>query len=133
MSRVVSFALLAYLFAHVACQGMQEFAKGAERRSMLGMLAKIIELNGTIDQVLLAEQGSTTEQMFGRVWFNATERPLGICEHEEEFTEEIEVIERIPMQVEVEVWCWSEVRCTEWETHYREEKQKKNVTQTRSV
>ncbi|XP_070499275.1 multiple epidermal growth factor-like domains protein 10 isoform X3 [Chironomus tepperi] len=97
---------------------------------MMGMLSKIIEINGTIDQVMM--EGSTTESAFGRVWLNATERPSGICQREEEYTEEIEVIERIPYQVEVEIWCWS-IRCTEWETHYREEKHKKNVTQTRKI
>lgn len=131
-----SLALFAYLFAHVACQGVQEFVRTegikGERQSMLGMLAKFIEINGTIDQVL-NEKGSMTDQMLARVWLNATERPLGICEREEEVTEEIEVIEKIPFQVEVDVWCWPEIRCTEWETHYREEGQKKNVTQTRLV
>lgn len=107
-----------------------EVATG-DRISMLGMLTKFIELNGTIDQVM--SEGSTTESAFGRVWLNATERPSGVCEIEEEFTEEIIVTERIPYDVEVEVWCWSAIRCTEWETHYREEKHKKNVTQTRFV
>lgn len=115
------------------CQGhpQPEVVTEVARKSMLGMLSKYIELNGTIiDEVM---KGSTTESAFGRVWLNATERPSGICELEEEYTEEIEIVEKIPFDVEVEVWCWSAVRCTEWETHYREEKHKKNVTQTRLV
>jgi hypothetical protein len=109
----------------------QPQVRAEDRKSMLGMLSKYIEINGTIDQMM--SEGSTTESAFGRVWLNATERPSGVCEIEEEFTEEITVTERIPYDVEVEVWCWSSVRCTEWETHHREEKQKKNVTQIRLV
>lgn len=138
MNRVIAITFCTYIFAHALCQGYQEPSRSdhnnndndGHRKSMLGMLSKIIEINGTIDQVM--NEGSTTESAFGRVWLNATERPSGICEIEEEVTEEIEVIERIPYQVEVEVWCWS-IRCTEWETHYREEKHRKNVTQTRLV
>lgn len=127
------FALI-ILFAQCAvlCHAYPQPDEGEiARKSMLGMLTKYIEINGTIiDEVM---KGSTTESAYGRVWLNATERPSGICEVEEEYTEEIEVTERIPYNIEVEVWCWSAVRCTEWETHYREEKHKKNVTQTRLV
>lgn len=132
------FILFAFIFAHAMCQGIQEFNRhevkttDVQSKSMLGMLSRFIEINGTIDQVMM--KGSTTESAFvlSRMWLNATERPSGICEIEEEHTEEVIVTERIPYQVEVEVWCWS-IRCTEWETHYREEQHKKNVTQTRLV
>lgn len=142
-NRVLLIALFANVFTHVLCQGYQEFLRneagvavpvidGGSRKSMIGMLSKFIEINGTIDQL---NEGSTTEHSFGRMWLNATERPIpnGICEHEEQFTEEIIVTERIPFQVEVEVWCFPEIRCTEWETQFREEKQRRNLTQTRLV
>ena len=114
------------------CHGhpQPEVATEIARKSMLGMLTKFIEINGTIIDEVMMSEGSTTESAFGRIWLNATERPSGVCEVEEEFTE-IVIVERIPYDVEVEVWCWTSVRCTEWETHYREEKHKKNVTQTR--
>lgn len=83
-------------------------------------------MNGTIDEVM---KGSMTES-YGGVWLNATQRPSGLCETEETYDEEVTITDRIPYQVEVEVWCWS-IRCTEWETHYREEKRKQNVTKTR--
>lgn len=120
---IVFFAQCSYL-----CFGHPQPEVG---KSMLGMLTKFLEINGTIIDEVMMSEGSTTESSYGRVWFNATERPSGICEVEEEFTEEITITEKIPYDVEVEVWCWSSVRCTEWETHYREEKHKKNVTQTR--
>lgn len=109
MNRVIAITFCTYLFAHAICKGYQESSRSDghhekdshHRKNMMGMLSKIIEINGTIDQVM--KEGSTTESVFGRVWLNATERPSGICELEEEFTEEIEVIERIPFQVEVEV------------------------------
>jgi len=99
------------------------------RPSMLSMLSKYIEANSTsIDQL----SGSTT-QHYGGIWLNATQRaPSGLCEVEEVYEDEITVTERIPYSVEVEVWCWS-IRCTETETHYREEKRTQNVTKTRSV
>lgn len=114
------------------CHGhpQPEVATEIARKSMLGMLSKFIELNATIIDEVMSE-GSTTESAFGRIWLNATERPTGVCEIEEEFTEEIVITEKIPYDVEVEVWCWSAVRCTEWETHYRDQNHKKNVTQTR--
>ncbi len=128
MNRFAFIILLAQCV--LLCQGSPK-PEVESHRSMLGMLSKYIEINGTIiDEVM---KGSTTESAFGRVWLNATERPTGVCEHEEEYTEEITVTQKIPYDVEVEVWCWSSVRCTEWETHYREEKHKKNVTQTRLV
>lgn len=104
--------------------------------SMLSMLNKYIELNGTfIDENM---KGSLTES-YGSVWLNATRKPTmkptavtGLCEIEETFEETEQVIEKIPYQVEVEVWCWS-IRCTEWETRYREEKRTENVTKTRLV
>lgn len=102
------------------CHGHPEIATEIARKSMLGMLSKFIEINATIIDEVMSE-GSTTE------------RPTGVCEIEEEFTEEIIITEKIPFDVEVEVWCWSAVRCTEWETHYRDENHKKNVTQTRLV
>jgi hypothetical protein len=123
------FALLAFTLANVS-QVSGEIGRAAHdesRKSMLGMLSKFIELNGTIDELM---KGSTTE-LVGRVWLNATERPSGICEVQREYTEEVTITERVPHQVEVEVWCWSGIRCTEWETHYREVQQKKNVTKTR--
>lgn len=95
---------------------------------MLSMLSKYVELNGTIDDVM---KGSMTES-YGGVWLNSTQRPSGLCEIEETYDEEVTITDRVPYQVEVEVWCWS-IRCTEWETHYREEKRKQNVTKTRSV
>lgn len=137
MNRIFIISFYLCIFAHALCYGYQDLQRPsnpmeqeAYRKSMLGMLSKIIEINGTIDQVM--KEGSTTESTHGRIWLNATERPSGKCEVVEEYTEEIEVIERIPYQVEVETWCWT-IRCTEWETHYREEKHKKNVTQTRLV
>lgn len=129
MSQFAFIALLAQCALFCVAYPQPEIE--TDRRSMLGMLSKYIEINGTIiDEVM---KGSTTESAFGRVWLNATERPSGICEIEEEYTEEIVVTNRIPYDVEVEVWCWSSVRCTEWETHHREEKEKRNVTQTRLV
>lgn len=119
MTRIVLIAIFAYFVASASCQGHQEFLRseslkgGGERPSMLG---------STTDKLLSA-----------RMWLNATERPLGICEREEDVTEEVVVTNRVPYQVEVDVWCWPDIRCTEWETHYREEKETKNVTQTRKI
>lgn len=97
------------------------------RPSMLSMLSKFVEYNGTLDII----KGSMTEG-YDDAWLNATQRPSGICEFEETYIEEVSIIEKTPYQVEVEVWCWS-IRCTEWETRYREETRKQNVTKTRLV
>jgi hypothetical protein len=132
----VIFITFACFCAHALCQDYQDVEgikapiTDQKRASMLSMLSKYIEMNGTIvdEQVM---KGSMTES-YGGVWLNATQRPSGICETEEEFVEEVTITERIPFQVEVEVWCWS-IRCTEWETRYREEKKTQNVTKTRLV
>lgn len=130
MKRAVC-VFFACFVAHALCQDYQEVemqqpVKTKERSSMLSMLSKYIEMNGTIDEVM---KGSMTES-YGGVWLNATVRPSGLCELEEAYVEEVSITERVPYQVEVEVWCWS-VRCTEWETRYREEVRKENVTKTR--
>lgn len=130
MKRVI-FITLACFCAQALCQDASENVGGAKsndkyRPSMLSMMSKYIEMNGTIDEVM---KGSMTES-YGGVWLNATQRPSGMCETEETYDEEVTITDRIPYQVEVEVWCWS-IRCTEWETHYREEKRKQNVTKTR--
>lgn len=123
----VLFVAIAFLCAHASGQGLE--GAPTSRPSMLGMLSKYIEMNGTTDGVM---QGSMTES-YGGVWLNATEKPSdGICEYEEEYVDEVSIIDRIPYEVEVEVWCWS-IRCTEMETRYREETRKENVTKTRLV
>lgn len=134
MKRVV-FIFAAYFCAHVLCQELQELenveyvpATEQYRASMLSMLSKIVEMNGTIDEVM---KGSMTES-YGGVWLNATQAPIGLCELEETYVEEVSITDRIPYQVEVDVWCWT-VRCTEWETRYRDHIRKENVTKTRSV
>jgi hypothetical protein len=129
MNRVL-FVAIAYLCAHASSQEVKGLEGGnTNRPSMLGMLSKYIELNGTTDGVM---QGSMTENYAG-VWLNATEKPTsGICEYSEEYVDEVQIIDRIPYEVEVEVWCWS-IRCTEMETRYREEIRKENVTKTRLV
>jgi hypothetical protein len=139
MNRIIFIVLSAYLLQQqVLCQGVQEFfttTENSSKKSMLGMLSKYIEINGTIEQVIKSSMTDNENvNGLGRLWFNATERPIppGVCEREEEFTEEVIFVEKIPYQVEVEVWCWS-IRCTEWETHYREEKKVQNVTKTRLV
>lgn len=127
-----TFVYFALLFASVMCQEFQALenfeAPVTKRPSMLSMLSKFIEYNGTIDEVI---QGSMTED-YGGVWLNASQRPSGICEIEENYIEEVAVTEKTPYQVEVEVWCWS-IRCTEWETRYRENVRRENVTKTRLV
>lgn len=135
MMRVI-FITFAYFCAHVLCQDYQELenvespATDKVRPSMLSMLSKYIEMNATIDEVM---QGSMTQSpLYGGVWLNTTQRPSGLCEIEEEFVEEVSITDRTPYQVEVEVWCWS-IRCTEWETRYREQIRKENVTKTRLV
>lgn len=132
MKRVV-FITFAYFIAHVLCQDYQDLENvedvgSVKRLSMLSMLSKYLEINGTIDEVM---KGSMTES-YGGVWFNATQRPSGLCELEETYIEEVSITEKIPFQVEVEVWCWS-IRCTEWETRYRDEIRKENITKTRFV
>lgn len=132
MRRAV-FLTFAYFAALVVCQEYQdenaEVIKTNVRPSMLSMLSKFVELNGTFDGVL---QGSMTES-YGGVWFNATQRPAnGLCEFEETYVEEVAITEKIPYQVEVDVWCWT-VRCTEWETRFRDEIRLENVTKTRLV
>lgn len=134
MSRVI-FVVFAYFCAHVVCQEFQELENLQEstatenfRPSMLSTLSKYIEINRTIDEVM---KGSMTES-YGGVWLNATQKPDGLCELEETYVEEVSITDRIPYQVEVEIWCWS-IRCTEWETRYREEVRKQNVTKTRLV
>lgn len=133
MKRAV-FLTFAYFVALVACQEYQdlenaEVIKQNVRPSMLSMLSKFVELNGTFDGVL---QGSMTES-YGGVWFNATQRPAsGLCEFEENYVEEVAITQQVPYQVEVEVWCWS-IRCTEWETRFRDEIRLENVTKTRLV
>jgi hypothetical protein len=131
---IVSFALLCMQLQIALCQDddVQRIENG--RISMLSMLSKYIELNGT-DEVV---KGSLTES-YGGVWLNATQKPkltptevTGLCELEETYVEEETIIDRIPFEVEVEVWCWS-IRCTEMETRYREEQRKQNVTKTRLV
>jgi hypothetical protein len=131
---IVSFALLCMQFENALCQDddLQRIEDG--RISMLSMLSKYIELNGT-DEVV---KGSLTES-YGGVWLNATQKPkltptevTGLCEIEETYVEEETVIDRTPFEVEVDVWCWS-IRCTEMETRYREEQRKQNVTKTRLV
>jgi hypothetical protein len=129
----VIFLTIAFFCAHALCQELEENLESQStktRSSMLSMLSKYIEMNGTIDEVM---KGSlTATESYGGVWLNATQRPSGMCEIEETYEEEVTITDRIPYQVEVEVWCWS-IRCTEWETHYREEKRKQNVTKTRLV
>lgn len=130
MKRVI-FITFAYFCAQVLCQdpeNVDTLSTDKTRPSMLSMMSKYIEMNGTIDEVL---KGSMTES-YGGVWLNATQRPNGLCEIEETFDEEVTITDRIPYQVEVEVWCWS-IRCTEWETRYREEKRKEIITKTRLV
>lgn len=135
MKRVI-FITFAYFCAYVLCQeNYQEFqsveplATEKVRPSMLSMLSKYIEMNGTFDEVM---KGSMTES-YGGVWLNATQRPVnGLCEIDDTYVEEVTITDRIPYQVEVDVWCWS-FRCTEWETRYRDEMRKENVTKTRSV
>lgn len=132
MMRVI-FVSLAYLCASVVCQdyrAVENFdVQATNRPSMLSMLSKFIEYNGTIDEIV---KGSMTESYGGGVWLNATQRPGGICEVEERYIEEVAIVDKTPYQVEVEVWCWS-IRCTEWETRYREDVRKQNVTKTRKV
>lgn len=131
MKRVI-FITLAYFCVQALCQDAADNVDAQSndkmRPSMLSMMSKYIEMNGTIDEVM---KGSMTES-YGGVWLNATQRPSGLCETEETYDEEVTITDRIPFQVEVEVWCWS-IRCTEWETRYREEKRKQNVTKTRLV
>lgn len=132
MKQSIFFVVFAYFCASALCQNFEALenfeAPASSRPSMLSMLSKFIEYNGTIDDVL---QGSMTES-YGGVWLNATERSSGICEIEETYIEEVSITDRTPYQVEVEVWCWS-IRCTEWETRYREAVRKQNVTKTRLV
>lgn len=131
MKRVI-FITFAYFCANALCQEQEivgETANDRNRPTMLSMLSKYIELNRTIDEVM---QGSMTES-YGGVWLNATARPSGLCEIEETYDEEVTITDRIPYKVEVDVWCWPEIRCSEYETHYREEKRKQNVTKTRFV
>jgi hypothetical protein len=136
MKRVI-FITFAYFCAQVLCQEFQEQQNVEEpiitknRPSMLSMLSKYIESNGTIDEVMQGSLTASTES-YGGVWLNATQKPSGMCEIEETYEEEVTIIDRVPHQVEVEVWCWS-IRCTEWETQYREVKRKQNVTKTRLV
>lgn len=133
MKRAV-FITIAYFCAHVLCQEFQsnvDKQSTKNRPSMLSMLSKYIEMNGTIDEVMKGSLTASTES-YGGVWLNATQRPSGMCEIEETYEEEVTITDRIPYQIEVEVWCWT-IKCTEWETHYREEKRKENVTKTRLV
>lgn len=133
----VIFVTIAYFCAHALCQEFQELQNEESqsndkiRPSMLSMLSKYIEVNGTIDEVMQGSLTANTES-YGGVWFNATQKPSGMCENEETYEEEVTITDRVPHQVEVEVWCWS-IRCTEWETHYREIQRKQNVTKTRLV
>lgn len=145
MKRIVILVTFAYyLCASVMCsddgtqQRIQNDASGEPKVSMLSMLSKYIELNGTfIDENM---KGSLTES-YGGVWLNATRKPIvlkptavsGLCEIEETFEAVEEIIEKIPFEVDVEVWCWPEIRCTEKETRYREERRTQNVTKTRLV
>lgn len=138
---IVSFALICAHLQFAMCQDdMQRIEEASlpteqPKVSMLSMLSKFIELNVTTDEVV---KGSLTES-YGGVWLNATQKPKstptsvnGLCEIEETFMEEDTIIDKIPYEVEVEVWCWS-IRCTEMETRYREEKRTQNVTKTRLV
>ena len=129
----VIFITFAYFCAHVLCQDYQSvepLATEKVRPSMLSMLSKYIEMNATLDEVI---KGSMTES-YGGVWLNATQRPAnGICEVEESYVEEVSITDKVPHQVEVDVWCWNGIRCTEWETHYRDQIRKENVTKTRLV
>lgn len=135
MKRAI-FITVALFCAQALCQEFQQNLDAdstKNRPSMLSMLSKYVELNGTIDEVMNREGSLTANtESYGGVWLNATQRPNGMCEIEEIYEEEITITDRTPHQVEVEVWCWS-IRCTEWETHYREEKRKQNVTKTRLV
>lgn len=115
MNRIVILVTFAYyLCAHVNCSDDANAASGEPKVSMLSSL---------------------TESNGGRVWMNATRKPTnvsGLCEIEETYEETVEVIDKIPFEVEVEVWCWT-LRCTEMETRYREEKRTQNVTKTRKI
>lgn len=134
MNRIVILVTFAYfLCAHVNCNDDANAASGEPKVSMLSMLSKYIELNGTFTDENM--KGSLTESSGGRVWMNATRKPtnvIGLCEVEETVEETEEVIDKIPYEVEVDVWCWT-LRCTEMETRYREEKRTQNVTKTRLI
>lgn len=99
------------------------------RPSMLNIMAKFIEMNATIDAVAPTPSAH-------HIWLNSTQRPDNysvLCQQQEEFNVTVTTIEREPYEVEVEVWCWSGVRCTELETHYREVKYEKTETRTRMI
>lgn len=136
MKRVI-IIVFAYFFAHAVAQQYQELQNVEDtpsvteniRPSMLSMLSKYVEINGTIDEVM---KGSMTES-YGGVWLNSTQSPAsGLCEMEETYVEEVSITDRVPYDVEVEIWCWS-IRCTEWETRYREDVRQENVTKIRLV
>jgi hypothetical protein len=102
MKRVI-FITFAYFCASVWCQESYAPTSNDEknRPSMLSMLSKYVELNGTIDEVM---KGSMTES-YGGVWLNATQKPSnnGLCEYEEVYDEEVIITDKVPHQVEVEV------------------------------
>lgn len=129
--------LLIVLFSLVCvnCRTIETRTEGTfstPRPSMLNMMAKFIEANKTIDQII------SENPEHARHWFNATRKPptdfISICPQEEEFLEEEQEVKKIPYEVQVEVWCWSSTfKCMETEIHYRDEIIKKNVTKKRMV
>jgi len=113
MKKVI-FISVAYFYAQVFCQDYQNVEPLVTEKNRPSMLSSLTE-------------------SYGGVWLNATQKPTnGLCEIEEIYVEEVSITDKIPYDVEVEVWCWS-IRCTEWETRYRDEIRRENVTKTRKV
>lgn len=120
---------------YVNCKSVESQTEGnlpSPRPSMLNMMAKFIEANKTIDTIISQSPEHASH------WFNSTRKPhiemTSVCPQEEEYIETIEVKQKVPYTVEVEVWCWSSTfKCMETEFHYREEIKLENVTRKRMV
>lgn len=122
------------LCGNVSCQEYKGYERTPTtpsydvRPSMLNMMAKLIEQNRTIDDVV----NSSTTQHNG-MWLNGTQAPPIRCEREETFIDEVTITEKVPYQVEEEVWCFSFEKCYETKTYHREQKRIENVTKSRMV
>ena len=132
---VVVVIINAFLFCgNVSCQEYKGYERTPTtpsydvRPSMLNIMAKLIEQNRTIDEFV----NSSTTQNHG-MWLNGTQAPPTRCEREETFIDEVTITEKVPYQVQEEVWCFSFEKCYETKTYHREQKRIENVTKSRMV
>ena len=128
LNLVLFFYLIGQIYGNVLVQPTTPNIPSA-RPSMLNIMAKYIEMNKTMDDVV-------PTPTVHHIWLNSTQRPDNysvLCQQEEEYNVTVTTIELVPHQVEVDVWCWAAVRCVETETHYKEVPHISNETKIRMI